>query len=98
MHRVYMSFILLDEVGWRCHFLAEDLETPFPKRVTVRDPDKIREAVVRAHYGQDGEARQALDQAIEIGHGGLWLELTDVQYRALQRNKLQCGSDQLMAD
>jgi hypothetical protein len=30
-------------------------------------------------------ARQALDQGIEMGRGGIWLELSDDQYQKLIR-------------
>ena len=32
------------------------------------------------------EGRQALEYAIETGHGGVWLELTEPQYRKLKRD------------
>jgi hypothetical protein len=34
------------------------------------------------------ETRQALDHCIEIGRGGVWLELTEEQYVRLRKGKL----------
>jgi len=38
-HRVYMSFML--RRGWQCQFLEEDLQTPLPRKLNFRSPDKI---------------------------------------------------------
>ena len=34
--RIYMHFMLRE--GWFCQFLEEDLKTPLPKKLTLKDP------------------------------------------------------------
>jgi hypothetical protein len=80
-HRVYMFFMLRD--GWRCSFLEEDLQTALPRRLNFKSHEKIREMTERGGCNMNLEARQALDHGIEIGRGGVWLELSDGQYQKL---------------
>ncbi len=80
-HRVYMYF--MDRIGWHCQFLEEDLKTPLPKKLRFGSHEKIREIAERGGCTMNLETLQALDHAIEIGRGGVWLELTDEQYRKL---------------
>jgi hypothetical protein len=80
--RVYMSFMLAD--GWYCQFLEEDLKTPLPRKLTLADPAKVVEMAERGGYSMHLEGRQALDRAIEVGRGGVWLELTEEQYAKLK--------------
>ena len=83
MHRVYMHFMLRD--GWCCQFMEDDLKTHLAKRVSFRDPTKIYEIARRAGAFNNLEEKHALDHAIEIGRGGIWLRLTDEQYQKLKR-------------
>lgn len=83
LHRVYMQFMLRD--GWRCQFLQEDLKTPLPRRLRFSTADKVRELVSRSVGQLDSETRQALEYGIELGRGGIWLDLTDEQYRQLNQ-------------
>lgn len=76
-----MSFMHRD--GWFCQFLEEDLKTPLPRKVTVAGPEKVREMAERGGCNLNLESRQALDHGIEIGRGGVWLELSDEQYQKL---------------
>ena len=69
--------------GWVCQFLEEDLKTPLPRRVTLGSHEKVREMARRGGAAMSLDVLQALDHGIEIGRGGIWLELTDEQYRAL---------------
>ena len=67
-------------------------------QVFRREPEnsgiKKAEASRRKEYLRHGragtlsrdEARQALDDAIAADRGGIWLELTAVQYKALRRS------------
>jgi hypothetical protein len=82
-HRVYMHFMLRE--GWSCQFMEEDLKTHLPKRLAFRDPSKIYEIARRAGSFVNLEERQSLDHAIEIGRGGIWLQLTEEQYQKLKR-------------
>ena len=76
-----MSFIYRN--GWLCQFLDEDLQTSLPRKLHFRTEDKIREIARRGDGMLNLESLQAFDQAVEIGRGGVWLELTDEQYRTL---------------
>jgi hypothetical protein len=84
-HRVYMSFQC--RYGWHCQFLEEDLKTPLPRMLHFASPDKVVELVDRGGGLLNLESRQALDQAIEIGRGGVFLSLTAEQYAKLKANR-----------
>lgn len=81
-HRVYMFF--MDRRGWQCQFLETDLKTPLPRKLTFASPDKIIELVERGNGLPNLESRQALGQALELGRGGVFLELTAEQYAKLK--------------
>ena len=82
LHRVYMSFMLRE--GWYCQFLEEDLKTPLPRKVTLKTVDQIKEIARRGGASLNLESRQALEHAIENGRGGIYLQLTEEQYRKLK--------------
>lgn len=82
VHRVYMSFQL--RRGWTCQFLEADLRTPLPRSFTFKSDEKIRELIRRVDAGLDLAAEQGLNHGIEIGRGGVWLNLTDEQYMKLR--------------
>jgi hypothetical protein len=82
-HRVYMSFQC--RYGWHCQFLERDLKTPLPGKLHFASPDKVVELVEQGGGLSNLESRQALDQAIEIGRGGVFLNLTEGQYAKLKR-------------
>lgn len=82
MRRVYMSFMLRD--GWYCQFLEEDLRTPLPKTLRFKDQEKLIELARRAGAIKNLEDRQSIENAIQIGRGGIWLRLTEAQYGALK--------------
>ena len=84
-HPVYMSFLRHD--GWCCRFLEWDMMTSLPRQLKYRDSGKVRETAQRGHGLLSEESRLALDHAIKIGRGGLWLNLTDKQYKTLKNNK-----------
>ena len=77
---VYLEFFRCFE--WHCRFW-EAGRRRLPRRLTFRDSAKIYEMALRGNARSDKAAREALDLAIEIGRGGVWLRLTDDQYRAL---------------
>jgi hypothetical protein len=70
--------------GWFCQFLEEDLKTPVGKRLHFTSDAKVRDIAERGGCNMNLEARQGLDHGIEIGRGGIWLELTEDQYRRLK--------------
>jgi hypothetical protein len=76
-----MSFMARD--GWYCQFLEEDLKTSLPRKLHFKSHEKIREIAQRGGNNMNLEARQSLDHGIEIGRGGVWLELSQEQYQKL---------------
>ncbi len=76
-----MSFMF--RKGWVCQFLEQDLKTTLPRRITLASHEKVREMARRGGAAMSLDVLQALDHGIEIGRGGIWLELTDEQYQAL---------------
>jgi len=85
-HRVYLYFF--HSTGWYCQFLEADLKTPLPRKLNFGTPDKIVELVRRTGSLKDLACRQALEHGIEMGRGGVFLNLTDEQYAALKGPKL----------
>ncbi len=81
--RVYMSYMLRE--GWHCQFLEADAKTSLPRTLHVKDSDKIFELAERGGYNLNLEGRQAIQHGIDIGRGGIWLELTEEQYAKLRR-------------
>lgn len=81
-HRVYMSFMFRN--GWLCQFLEEDLKTSLPRKVILGSQEKVREMARRGGAAMSLDVLQALDHGIEIGRGGIWLELSDEQYQKLR--------------
>jgi type II secretory pathway predicted ATPase ExeA len=84
-----MSFMLRQ--GWFCQFLEQDLKTSLPRKVTLDDAQKLIEMAERGGCTLNLEARQAMNHAIEIGRGGVWLELTEEQYQKLRAGGLKKG-------
>lgn len=82
MRRAYMSFMARN--GWFCQFLEEDLKTALPKKLAFADQDKIFEMAQRGGATMDVEAQQATKHGLEVGRGGVWLNLTDEQYDRLK--------------
>jgi hypothetical protein len=82
-HRVYLRF----ERGqsWNCQFLEEDLKTALPRRLTLKDSQKLFQIAERGGATMSPSARFKIQQAINTGRGGMWLELTDEQYEKLKR-------------
>jgi hypothetical protein len=78
-HLIYMEFFRC--FGWHCRFWEG--RRRLPKRLTFQDSAKIYEVAGRGNARNDKAAREAFDTAIVIGRGGIWLRLTDEQYRTL---------------
>ena len=77
-----MSFML--RKGWRCQFLEADLKKAIPARLEFSDEAKLFEIARRGGCNMSLEGRQAIEHGIEIGRGGIWLELTEDQYAKLR--------------
>jgi hypothetical protein len=87
---VYMYYMFRE--GWLCQFLEEDLKTPLPRQLHFRDAVKIRAIVEKVGNFADLQDRQALDYGLEIGRGGVWLQLTQEQYeRLMDQRGGTCG-------
>jgi hypothetical protein len=82
MRRVYMSF--MQRAGWYCSFLEEDLKTALPKKLAVATQEKILELAERGGASLSAEEHRAMRHAFETGRGGVWLNLTEEQYRKLK--------------
>jgi hypothetical protein len=80
-HRVLMNFMQRD--GWRISFLEADCKTSLPLQLNFVSTDKIREMHERYGALRMLEDKAALEHGIEIGRGGVWLNLTDEQYGKL---------------
>jgi hypothetical protein len=83
-HTVYLHF-MSNQSGWHCQFLEADLKTSLPCRFTFASADKIRELARRGEAWGNLESKQALEHAIEMGRGGIYLRLTPEQYARLKR-------------
>jgi hypothetical protein len=73
--------------GWCVQFSEGDHRKPLPRTVTFLDPEKVVEVAERGGALPDLAARQALDSAIEKGRGGVFLNLTEEQYRKLKTTR-----------
>jgi hypothetical protein len=62
------------------------LEDTVPKKLTLPDPETLIQLAERGGYNAGLEGRHALEHAIETGRGGVWLALTEAQYRKLKRD------------
>jgi len=80
-----MSF--QSQSGWHYQFLEEDLKTPIPVQLNLVRLERLFEIAERGGYRLNLEGRQAMQRAIDMGRGGVWLELTDEQYRRLRRER-----------
>jgi hypothetical protein len=70
--------------GWHCQFTEADLKTPLPRTFTFQTPDKVIELAERGGALKDLASRQAMDYAIKMGRGSVWLWLTPEQYGKLK--------------
>lgn len=82
-HRVYVSFFLRN--GWHIGFLEADLRTSIGRGRTFQSEDKLLALAERGAEDNSLAGKQAFDEAIRKGRGGLWLLLTDEQHRALKQ-------------
>lgn len=71
--------------GWRCQFLEEDLKTPIPVCLNLVRQERLFEIAEHGGFRLNLEGRQTIQRAIEIGRGGMWLELTEEQYQRLKK-------------
>jgi hypothetical protein len=80
-HRIHMSFFLRS--GWYVSFLEPDLKAPLPRTFNFADPEKIPGLAHRAGALERSKPRTSFDREIGNVRGGLYLSLTEDQYRKL---------------
>lgn len=78
-----MHFMLVN--GWYCQFLEADLKTSLPKKISLSNPEKLAGLIERGRGFTSPEIRNAFAHALENGRGGVYLELTEEQYRKLKQ-------------
>lgn len=78
-----MTFFLRG--GWYCQFLEDDLKTSLPRTLTFQSSDKIMAMAKAGGAAKQLEDIAAIDHAIAVGRGGIWLNLTSEQYGKLKR-------------
>lgn len=81
-HRIYVSFQCRD--GWHCQFLESDLQTPLPRNLHFKSAENVMQLVERGGGMTDSDARAMVRQGIEMGRGGIFLSLSEEQYRTLK--------------
>lgn len=62
---------------------GQDLKTPLPRKLIFRESAYVFEIAERGGCTLNLEGRQAIEHDIEIGRGGIWLNLTEDQYAKL---------------
>jgi hypothetical protein len=80
-HHVHMTFFLLG--GWRVQFLSPDLRTALPNKLTLADPERIREWAMQGLAISTPESWQMFQHAIDTGKGGIHLKLIRNQFHDL---------------
>ncbi|HUZ94888.1 MAG TPA: hypothetical protein VMU57_08245 [Edaphobacter sp.] len=83
--RIYLFFQLRN--GWQCQFLEPDLKTSLPRKPVLTHSETLIGLVERGGGLPDLASRQALDQAIAKGRGGVFLNLPQEQYERLRQRR-----------
>jgi hypothetical protein len=79
--RVLMNFMAVQ--AWHVSFLEPDCQTSLPVKLTFKTPAKIR--TMQQRFGSASlEDRQSFEHGLSIGRGGVWLTLSEEQYRKLK--------------
>ena len=79
-HHVFMYF--RKRGGWHCIFTNEAREK-LPREFTFKSSNMVVELARRGNGLVDAWDREGFELDLEIGKGGIWLRLTDDQYRAI---------------
>ena len=69
--------------GWRVSFL--DGETVLPRTLFFQSEEKLEELAQRGGALKSLADKQALEHALKLGRGGLYLDLSYPQLQTLQR-------------
>lgn len=79
-HFVFMYF--RESCGWHCAFRTQ-ARKKLPREFTFGSAATVREVARRGNGLIDKWDQQAFELGLEIGKGGVWLRLSDEQFRAL---------------
>ena len=79
---MYAAFERL--MGWRVVFFDSASKRRLPRELLLEQDDKLYELAQRGRALGNLADKQALETAIQRGKGGLFLKLTDEQYRKLE--------------
>jgi hypothetical protein len=71
-------------VGWHVVFFDSASKRRLSRELILEQDDKLYELAKRGQALRELADKQALDGAIQGGKGGLFLKLTDDQYRKLE--------------
>ena len=71
--------------GWYWQYLEADLKTPLPRKFNFYDVAKVIQMAERGAYTMNLEGRPAIEKAIEIGSGGIFLQLAEEKYAKLKK-------------
>jgi hypothetical protein len=72
------------KVGWHVVFFDSASKRRLSRELILEQDDKLYELAKRGQALRELADKQALDGAIQGGKGGLFLKLTDDQYRKLE--------------
>ena len=85
--RVYLSFFVKTGAGnreeWVLQFMPPTLDRALGRLRIVRSAQAVRDLIARTPTVLSLADRQALDTALELGRGGLFLHITADQYAKL---------------
>jgi hypothetical protein len=70
-------------------FYDNKTQQRLPVTLNLEDPQKLHDLGQRGNGLHDLAAKQALESAISNGRGGLFLKLTDEQYKKLLRRRIR---------
>jgi hypothetical protein len=79
LHIIASTFIF-SRNGWHVSFLEPDFKTSLPLKLIFATPDKLLELFERWGESRLLEDRSALEYAIQMGRGSIWLILSAEQY------------------
>ena len=74
--------VFRNRYGWHCSFRTE-ARKKLPREFTIKISATVRELVRRGSGLIDKWDSEGFELDLEIGKGGIWLRLTDDQYRAI---------------
>jgi hypothetical protein len=80
-----MGLLSRNVQGYRVSFLEADAQTPLPLKLRFRHPKKLRALAKACGATVDADEWARVEREIEKGRGGVFLSLSEDQYRKLTR-------------